>query len=219
MEKWNGNLNSEPSVLFDQVVTGEQENARMLSPPPLFQTMPAASALEREIAFFRLAPNITSKQKTQLIAALVADVARTVVLIIALLTRVSFAGKEIKRSDVKKMFGPQLSHSDILPSRLLNKLLMWLKANKRSEFSFKLCNPTLIDMSLQKLFAYWPKLLISLNVVINSKHEEEVNEIESSFSSDAFYPNCVVALCWQDKFNIDKIFKEPDSFIPNANII
>lgn len=52
------------------------------------------------------------------------------------LARQSWSGHEVTFEDVKALLGEQCIK--IIGKQTITKLLMWLKANKRTEFTFKL---------------------------------------------------------------------------------
>jgi len=85
----------------------------------------------------------------------------------SLFARHTWAGKDLSKKYVIALLG--LPCVRAIGRKTFSNLMKWLKANKRSEASFKLGNPTLTDMALQRLFSYWPQLSIQLRCNIKPK--------------------------------------------------
>lgn len=70
------------------------------------------------------------------------------------------AGKAVSIQDLKMIFGRRVFSS--LNKKEVVLLMRWLKANQRTEFNFRPANPLIIELALQKLYAFWPALSIKL---------------------------------------------------------
>lgn len=79
----------------------------------------------------------------------------------SVLCRHAWAGKHVTPADLLALFGEPIVR--LIGKKTLAKLLEWLVANRRTDCSFKTGNPTLTDLALQRMFAYWPQLSIQLN--------------------------------------------------------
>ena len=226
--------------------------------------------VERVLAFFRQAPTLTAGQRSLILNAFMIDICQASVLNISVLCRHTWAGKTITLDDILLIFGKPLF--TIMGKRTLNALVSWFTANRKSENSFKIGNPTLTDLALQRMYAYWPQLSIELQY--NNMNElqkpktppaalktQESAPSSSSSSSSSFRKNkyagvasspppnsrpnsrptsktgtrsvsrpridtasssagggaIEVAYVWNDRYRVDRIFKEPHLFVPNVN--
>jgi hypothetical protein len=87
---------------------------------------------------------------------------------VSVLLKHTSAGHEIKYKDLEVLFGLPLAA--IIGKPALSNLLQWLKANRRSDVNFKLANQTYTELALQKIYAFWPQLVVSV-ASADDKHQ------------------------------------------------
>ncbi len=84
-----------------------------------------------------------------------------------MVVRHALAGKEVRVGDLKFIFGRRVF--SLLAKKDIGLFMRWLRANQRTELNFKPSNPFLIELALQKIYAFWPMLMIKL-LNKSSKH-------------------------------------------------
>ena len=102
---------------------------------------------------------------------------------ISVLFKHTGAGHEITLRDLIVLFGSPCA--TIIGKQLLNDILLWLKANRRSELNFKLANQTQTELALQRLFAFWPQLLISVTPEGEMPQSENIGNLNRE--------NCIIS--------------------------
>jgi hypothetical protein len=140
-------------------------------------TLAALVPLEREVAFYKCAPPLCGegKQRHVLLVSLLSDIARNIILHISLLARHVWSGNSIKKEDICKLLGWPVIYA--MGKTRLERLHNWLHANCRTSSSFKLGNEFLLEVSLHRIYAYWPQLSLQLQSDMNALHDETLQSI------------------------------------------
>jgi len=95
-------------------------------------------------------------------------------------------------------------------------------------FSFSCLTPLIAHRSaLQRMYAFWPQLSVQMQHNTSTSNNTSNNTNSSRPSSrgggsggDTNKPGGIVAsFVWSDRYKIDRTFKEPQLYLPNANII
>ena len=168
---------------------------------------------QKERLFHKLAPPLNARQRFLAITALISDVARSVLLGVSVLVKHAAAGHVITLRDMEIVLGTPCV--TIVGRPALTKLLVWLKANIRSDINFKVASQTYTDTGLQRLFAFWPQLVVE---VVSDGSEPDTSE------APAGLPPMVpalsnVRLTWLDRHWTSRLFREPDDFTPSINSV
>ena len=185
--------------------------------PPFENERGQVVPVDRELAFFRCAPQLSGQQRLTMLVALASDVARTVVVSIFVLARHAWAGKRVHREDVVALLGEPCSLS--LGGKLVDKLCCWLHANRRAVDSFKLANESLLEAAFLRTYAYWPLLAIQLHAEVDASDESQIQQALQGGRCAFPTSTCVAALLWPDRLAAEGVFREPHTFQCNANII
>ena len=171
---------------------------------------------QNERMFHKLAPPLNARQRFLVVAALLSDVARSIVLGVSVLVKHAGAGHVITYRDLEIVLGAPCVA--IVGRPALAKLLAWLQANIRSDINFKVASQTYTDTGLQRLFAFWPQLVVE----VVSTPEEEEDGPDSPLYPPSAEASMVPALCnvrlmWLDRHWTSRLFREPDEFTPSIN--
>lgn len=97
----------------------------------------------------------------------------------------------------------------------MRDLLLWLRANRRTDATFKLGNQTHIELALHNLFAFWPKLKVSVTDPrhgFNSDHYVSSDDEEEDIRIST-------RLFWPHRHKVHTLLREPHKFIPNMNAL
>jgi hypothetical protein len=168
---------------------------------------------QKERLFHKLAPPLNARQRFLAITALISDVARSILLGVSVLVKHAAAGHVITLRDMEIVLGTPCV--TIVGRHALTKLLVWLKANIRSDINFKVASQTYTDTGLQRLFAFWPQLVVE---VVSDGSEPDTTAAPPGL------PPMVpalsnVRLTWLDRHWTSRLFREPDEFIPSINSV
>jgi len=193
---------------------------------------------DSEQMFFKHAPLISRQQQSLLLLALMTDVVRSLLLNVVVLVKHAGAGKTVSVADIYRMLG--VGVVQVVGRKAIQRLSLWLQANRRSDVTFRSSNQSLVELSLQRLFAFWPDLQVRLNTAVgksltnpksNNKNPSTAAQSDfvhgSASNSDLpqqYHPapvhcDCQVALRWLDRTHVSKVFRDPDMFEPNLNLI
>jgi hypothetical protein len=172
----------------------------------------------KERMFHKLAPPLNARQRFLVVAALLSDVARSIMLGVSVLVKHAGAGHVITYRDLEIVLGEPCVA--IVGRAALAKLLTWLKANIRSDINFKVASQTYTDMGLQRLFAFWPQLVVEVVSTPEEEGEGEGDEASpgASVEGATMVPALSnVRLTWLDRHWTSRLFREPDEFAPSIN--
>jgi hypothetical protein len=180
---------------------------------------PAQDTMDhKERMFHKLAPPLNARQRFLVVAALLSDVARSIMLGVSVLVKHAGAGHVITYRDLEIVLGEPCVA--IVGRAALAKLLTWLKANIRSDINFKVASQTYTDMGLQRLFAFWPQLVVEVVSTPEEEGEGEGDEASpgASVEGATMVPALSnVRLTWLDRHWTSRLFREPDEFAPSIN--
>ena len=148
-------------------------------------------------------------------------------------------GKLVDVEEIENTFGPVLCR--VIGRNVINKLELWLQINRRTDATFKPSNWACTELgarhtfliffkfviytihtALQRLFAYWPKLDIQMNLPSHRNYSPDKARESCAAGPvvcSAELERCVVRLLWQERRVVNKYFRDILSFEPSFNLL